>query len=67
MPPFPVTVEVEDNFKEAIHVEALPPMGTMLNIHGKGTFKVREIEFHATPGDAEPAKIILRCVPVLAF
>jgi len=42
-------------------------MGTMLNIHGKGTFKVREIEFHATPGDAEPAKIILRCVPVLAF
>ena len=66
MSAFPITVEVEDNFTETIEVPALPPIGSMLNIHGKGTFKVKEIEVAAKPG-GDPAKIILRCVPVLAF
>jgi len=64
---FPVTVEVEDNFTQDLFVVAVPQMGATLNIR-RGTFKVKEIEFRGS-GDtaAEPLKIVLRCVPILAF
>lgn len=69
---FWLTVDVDDNFTETLFVPALPPIGAMMNIRSRGTFKVKEIEFQGTTstpngGSPDPTKIVVRCVPVLAF
>lgn len=63
---FTVTVDVEDVLKKEVRVNALPPLGAMMNLGRQGTFKVKEIEFAGT-GEDSPLEIVLRCVPVLSF
>jgi hypothetical protein len=69
---FWITVDVDDNFSESLFVSAIPPLGTLMRIQNRGAFKVKEIEFQGTTAvstseGGQPAKIIVHCVPVLAF
>ena len=65
---FAVTVEVEDNFTQEIFVSALPPAGAVLNLDGRGTFKVKEVEFRGSGAtESQPLRVFIRCVPILHF
>jgi hypothetical protein len=65
-PGFPVIVEVEDTPAIETSVHAVPQIGATLRLRGKGTLKVKEVEFSDT-AEGEPLRITLRCVPILSF
>lgn len=60
-----VTLEA-DELVEEIVVPALPPIGAVMSLGKKGTYKVKSIEFEAM-SNGEPMKIIVEGVPILHF
>lgn len=55
-----------DELMEEILVPALPPIGTVMSLGNKGTYKVKTIEFRAA-GAGEPMKVVVEGVPILHF